>query len=68
MDHSAPTEDAHAALRALIAAAVVEEDRIRRKALLIMADHWRSVLVGRGADADVISISTAWAPPGPARS
>ena len=48
MDHSATSSQARDELRKLIAAAVVEEDDIRRKALLIMADHWRMVLHGRG--------------------
>lgn len=49
MDHTATTEEAVAELNALIAEAIVEDDDMRRKALLIMADHWAAVLRGREA-------------------
>jgi len=49
MDHTATTEDAFAELNALIAKAIVEDDDMRSKALLIMADHWSAVLRGRDA-------------------
>ncbi|WP_167762471.1 hypothetical protein [Brevundimonas intermedia] len=49
MDHSASNTEARSELLKLIAEAVVEEDDHRRKALLIMADHWTVVLRNRGA-------------------
>lgn len=47
MDHTATSQHARAELRSLISAAIVESDDMRRKALLVMADHWRLVLLGR---------------------
>lgn len=47
MDHTVSTEEALAELNKLIAEAIVEDDRVRRKALLIMADHWSSVVRSR---------------------
>jgi hypothetical protein len=48
MDHTATSDHARQELRALISAAVAEADDRRRKALLVMADHWLLVLHGRG--------------------
>jgi hypothetical protein len=41
MDHPATSERARAEIRNLISAAIVEADDMRRRILLIMADHWR---------------------------
>lgn len=49
MDHSASNTEARNELLKLIAEAVTEEDDYRRKALLIMADHWSVLLRTRGA-------------------